>query len=398
MPESTIDKKLLDKAYQWAIQTCNAPNVGYSQQYRYEQTVGGVTYYDCSSFIYYSLLHGGFSKDLIGPPAFTTHKTSEPVYLEKAGFTKLNAAQEKWLPGDILLGRYGKNQGGMPGYDYQHTEMVYKGTENNGEGYLMGAHGVTYYPVLADQVSIDTSLSYASTYPVLYRYGAGGAGGYGLSLAQVAGLCGNAWAESTVNPASEGYSVPQDHARGLWSWTDWTGQGAFYAGTAMMNWMEDNGYSTWKNGDGQVACMLADDLPEPFPYSMWTDTSIPQFTYTNALYPDMQSFIDDTSMSVEEATREFFLHWESPNTYEIYMWTWQQRLDFANEAYTYIQEHANDSNITEWIVKDAPNHFLTKPEALNNCVMLYRTASAGGGGGGTHFTHKHPIWMFIRYH
>ena len=38
----------INKAYTWAIQTCNAPNVGYSQTYRNKQTVGGVTYYDCS--------------------------------------------------------------------------------------------------------------------------------------------------------------------------------------------------------------------------------------------------------------------------------------------------------------------------------------------------------------
>ena len=47
----------INKAYSWAIETCNAPNVGYSNAYR--QTVGGITYYDCSSFINYALLAGG---------------------------------------------------------------------------------------------------------------------------------------------------------------------------------------------------------------------------------------------------------------------------------------------------------------------------------------------------
>ena len=49
----------INKAYSWAIQTCNAPNVGYSNAYRNQQTVGGITYYDCSSFINYALLAGG---------------------------------------------------------------------------------------------------------------------------------------------------------------------------------------------------------------------------------------------------------------------------------------------------------------------------------------------------
>ena len=36
----------INKSYSWAINTCNAPNVGYSQSYRNQQTVGGITYYD----------------------------------------------------------------------------------------------------------------------------------------------------------------------------------------------------------------------------------------------------------------------------------------------------------------------------------------------------------------
>ena len=38
----------LNTAYSWAINTCDAPNVGYSQTYRNQQQVNGVTYYDCS--------------------------------------------------------------------------------------------------------------------------------------------------------------------------------------------------------------------------------------------------------------------------------------------------------------------------------------------------------------
>ena len=68
----------INKAYTWAIQTCNAPNIGYSQTYRNQQTVGGVTYYDCSSFINYALLAGGFETPSYAPNsnAFTTY--SEP--------------------------------------------------------------------------------------------------------------------------------------------------------------------------------------------------------------------------------------------------------------------------------------------------------------------------------
>ena len=48
----------INRAYSWMIETCNAPRVGYSQAYRNQQTVGGITYYDCSSSINYALLAG----------------------------------------------------------------------------------------------------------------------------------------------------------------------------------------------------------------------------------------------------------------------------------------------------------------------------------------------------
>ena len=57
----------INKAYSWAIETCNAPNVGYSNDYRNQQTVGGITYYDCSSFINYALLAGGFETPNYAP-------------------------------------------------------------------------------------------------------------------------------------------------------------------------------------------------------------------------------------------------------------------------------------------------------------------------------------------
>ena len=64
----------INKAYSWAVQTCNAPNVGYSQRYRNQQTINGITYYDCSSFINYALIMGGFVTPAYAPTknAFTT--------------------------------------------------------------------------------------------------------------------------------------------------------------------------------------------------------------------------------------------------------------------------------------------------------------------------------------
>ena len=69
----------INKAYTWAMQTCNAPDVGYSQTYRNQQTVNGITYYDCSSFINYALHAGGLLTPAYAPSnnAFTTY--TEPT-------------------------------------------------------------------------------------------------------------------------------------------------------------------------------------------------------------------------------------------------------------------------------------------------------------------------------
>ena len=98
-------------------------------------------------------------------------------------------------------------------------------------------------------------------------------------------------------------------------------------------------------------------------------------------------------------TRQFFLHWEIPSSYYWFNQTWPQRLAFAQKAADFIREHANDTSITEWIVKKLPGTiFLTEAEALNNCVMLWRRASAGGGGGGQPDRRVGmPLWMFIKY-
>ena len=93
----------LNNAYTWAINTCNKANVGYSQSYRNQQTVNGITYYDCSSFIWYALKAGGFdvttayrtatSANYSGN-AITTHNMSS--WLTALGFTQININTEKW--------------------------------------------------------------------------------------------------------------------------------------------------------------------------------------------------------------------------------------------------------------------------------------------------------------
>lgn len=210
----------INGAYTWAVNCCNLPKVGYSQAHRNQQTVNGITYYDCSSFINYALLAGGWSTPGYAPGsnAFTTYDM-EGV-LQQSGFTRVTDSIIK--PGDI-------------GVSDTHTEMCYKG--GTGKAVFMGAHGRNGI-ALVNQVSIGSSggnPDYERTFPRIWRYGDGASGeaGYtwitggeseyfedygdkqknnaaciysffyfkGWTLQAIAGLCGNVMQESKFNPA-----------------------------------------------------------------------------------------------------------------------------------------------------------------------------------------------------
>lgn len=210
----------INGTYTWAVNCCNLPKVGYSQAYRNQQTVSGITYYDCSSFINYALLAGGWSTPGYAPNsnAFTTYDM-EGV-LQQLGFTRVTDSIIK--PGDI-------------GVSDTHTEMCYKG--GTGKAVFMGAHGRNGI-ALVNQVSIGSSSgdpNYERTFPRIWRYGDGASGevGYtwiigtdseyfedygdkqknnaaciysffyfkGWTLQAIAGFCGNVMQESKFNPA-----------------------------------------------------------------------------------------------------------------------------------------------------------------------------------------------------
>jgi hypothetical protein len=334
----------INKAYTWAIQTCNAPNIGYSQTYRNQQTIGGVTYYDCSSFINYALLAGGFETPSYAPNsnAFTTY--SEPDELLRLGFTEVDPNGEI-LPGDIGVSSY-------------HTEMCYeKGT---GSAIFMGAH--TDLAPLADQVSIG---NYTQSFPRIFRYGSGGATGYGASIYVVSALCGNAWRESHINPAQE--ELSGGGGFGIFQWT---------AGrrTALEQWLSENGYDR-TSPDGQVKYLFVE--------ADW----LGEFAGITSL----DEFINSDSRDIPALTEAFMKCWERPAESDPSL-----RIEYANKCFDFIQEHAQDSSINSWVIK---NELLGEPDILNNAVMMYRLLSAGGGSGGTAGSKKSkmPVWMMIRY-
>lgn len=238
----------IQTAYEWAIEKCNAPNIGYSQANRMEKTVNGITYYDCSSFIWFALKAGGF--DVVKANggstwAFTTGAMANALRL--LGFTKMGTAQP-WKPGDVLI-RTG------------HTEMAFD------SNHTMGAHS-SKVP-LEQQVSINSNPSSASSWLELWRYGDGAKTNWikgnrylstgemqnnaqiifntlllkGWTKNAIAGMLGNMQKESTINPGIWQDLKPNPSLG--WGLVQWT------PSTNFIDWAEANGYAN-DDGDAQL--------------------------------------------------------------------------------------------------------------------------------------------------
>ena len=384
----------INKAYQWTINTCNAPDVGYSQPNRNQITVNGITYYDCSSLMWYALKAGGWdvASAYTGPAAcFRTWEMAATC--ERLGFNILNARTEIWKPGDILVDDWRSI------YD-QHTEMVYEGPPASQASYgkTMGAHAneSNGRPIpLADQVSINnyytTPSDWWNQFNHLIRWGDGGAGGYGVSKYVIAAICGNWFRESGVNPGVyENLNVVPLTADvyggyGLGQWTnsyseythEWTRRR-----TDLINWLRANGFED-DSGPGQLEYFIHENVwhngPGTYGYK-WRDE-----------FPDLESFLTSDSTDLEKLTEAFLNCWEIGTT--------GLDLRYANaiKVFQYLTMHGNDQP-GEWI---KGNRYLDPEETLHNCLLVFQFLSAGGGGGGRppHYIRNNmPIWMMINYH
>lgn len=142
---------------EWCADKCNDPNVGYSQTYREEQTVGGITYYDCSSFIWYGLYHNDFDTEATGH-SYPFDTTAMPADLAAMGWREIDRTGEL-KPGDI-------------GWTSTHAEVCYTGGQ--GEGVFMGAHSDSL--PLAEQVSINNYTSQGTDFEKIFRFSSSGPG------------------------------------------------------------------------------------------------------------------------------------------------------------------------------------------------------------------------------
>lgn len=149
MPAPSFD---LQAAYNWIEAQCNAANVRYSQAYRNYMTVDGLTYFDCSSLIFFGMWLGGgldvgalgYSTDLSDYRNWRANawivQTMEPQLVSLGWVDVRTDMPEEWLPGDILIK-----------HNQWHTEMVYSPQPNLMQ---MGARNSSL--PAADQVAIHT--------------------------------------------------------------------------------------------------------------------------------------------------------------------------------------------------------------------------------------------------
>lgn len=305
-------------AYNWMIEECNKPNVGYSQAYRNQKTVEGVTYYDCSSMIWYALLEGGF--DVTRAYKTATGSTysgnaivtaTERDWLKALGFSELYAPLADWQAGDILW-RSG------------HTEMVFEGQRT------MGAHTSTVS--LDQQVSINANATAKSAWSYLYRYETVDLvwikgnryltqsemqsnarlifkyfTSKGWSVNAISGMLGNMQKESTINPAIWQDLTPNTGGYGLVQWTPYTN---------WSDWATAHGYEM-DDGYGQLEWIDTNTVPS----SQWIPT---------AMYPMSFEQFKVSTLTPTELADAFLRNFERPSvipqpergTYAEYWYNW----------------------------------------------------------------------------
>lgn len=239
--------------------------------------------------------------------------------------------------------------------------------------------------------------------------------GIRLSMYQAAAMLGNFWVESKVNPYNYHWNqgTYNDCGWGLGMWTDtpYPYNTTLWIGEEMKEWVSAR-YTNWWDGDGQIACIFADELKIGGKYynrkvsTMWTYFSpaqFPQYAYLNNKYPTLSSFwADTTNTNLEELTRAWFLKWESPGTRVVYDYSWDLRLAAANRIFAYLQEHG-DEEINDWYYEEGDLHryvFIPDQKAYDNCVHFWNVVGSGEippPGPHPHNRKGMPVWMMIKY-
>lgn len=177
----------------------------------------------------------------------------------------------------------------------------------------------------------------------------------------IAAICGVWWGESGCNPAVweslqvmpwdyvYGTQGPNKGGYGLGQWTN-TGPGDGMRLERMYNELTRRGYSM-EDGGAQLDYFA----------------NIEKLWYPNTgTYDSLEDFLNSDSNVVQDLVYEFIYNWEG-----VQPWTEliNQRVDYAIDAYRYIQLHKNDNPADyQWIFD---NRYLASDKILNNVMCIY---------------------------
>lgn len=236
-----------------------------------------------------------------------------------------------------------------------------------------------------------------------------------LSMYQVAAMATCFWWESKINPGDyyNNQADPRnpylDAGYGLGMWTDLPADNPtdLRLGIAMKQWMADHGYN-WYDGDGQLECIIADDL---FTGTMWTlidPSNTPMYSrygYLNNLYPNFTAWLNDTTNTdVEALTLAFYIMWETPGSYDVFngppYYNWNHHRDTSYVMLDYLIQHGEEEH--DWYIEVGSGVYISDQNAYNNAVHMWNVLGSGiipPPGPGPHPTKKKgmPLWMKLRY-
>lgn len=99
---------------QWAVDRAADPYVAYSQTYRNYRTINGITYFDCSSFVFFAMWLGGgldvsqfgYSTDLQAyrdGNAYSPALSGDLAIFRAIGCQQVSLDPANWQPGDFLV-------------------------------------------------------------------------------------------------------------------------------------------------------------------------------------------------------------------------------------------------------------------------------------------------------
>ena len=188
------------------------------------------------------------------------------------------------------------------------------------------------------------------------------------SIYVVAAMCGCWRRESGVNPGiweslipcawNYKYEYKHKGGYGLGQWTNvGTSDGRLWK---LHTWVTNNGYGDG-SGDGQLAYLTVENW--------WNGNynGSGDHPKTHGTYGSLSAFLNSDSTNIADLVWDFLANWEGvPGDH------YQERLNYANNFLSYLQEHAGEAG--SWTTG---NRYLSESQMRNNVLAIYNTLGNG---------------------